>query len=56
MHVIEITILTLKCGGGSIMLRGNFSSEEIEKLVRVDGKTDGDRYRTILKESKQKAR
>lgn len=45
------TIPTVKHGGGSIMLWGCFSSAGTGKLVRVDGKMDGAKYRAILEEN-----
>ena len=49
-HHPEHTIPTVKHGGGSIMLWGCFSSAGTGKLVRVDGKVDGAKYRAILEE------
>ncbi|KAL7826753.1 hypothetical protein AOLI_G00319620 [Acnodon oligacanthus] len=49
-HHSEHTIPTVKCGG-SIMLWGCFSSAGTGKLVRVDGKMDGAKYRAILEEN-----
>ena len=50
-HHPEHTIPTVKHGGDSIMWWGCFSSAETGKLVRVDGKMDGAKYRTILEEN-----
>ena len=49
-HHPEHTIPTMKHGGGSIMLWG-CSSAGTGKLVQVDGKMDGAKYRTILEEN-----
>uniref|UniRef100_A0A803JX04 Transposase Tc1-like domain-containing protein n=1 Tax=Xenopus tropicalis TaxID=8364 RepID=A0A803JX04_XENTR len=50
-HPSEHTIPTVKYGGGSIVLWGCFSSTGTGKLVRVDGKMDGAKYRAILEEN-----
>uniref|UniRef100_A0A669ESK4 Transposase Tc1-like domain-containing protein n=1 Tax=Oreochromis niloticus TaxID=8128 RepID=A0A669ESK4_ORENI len=50
-HHSEHTIPTVKYGGGSIMLWGCFSSAGTGKLVRVDGKMDGAKYRATLEEN-----
>ncbi|MCJ8737809.1 hypothetical protein PDJAM_G00028230 [Pangasius djambal] len=50
-HHPEHTIPTMKHVGGSIMLWGCFSSAGTGKLVRVDGKMDGAKYRAILDEN-----
>ncbi|KAJ7345776.1 hypothetical protein JRQ81_001726 [Phrynocephalus forsythii] len=50
-HHSEDTIPTVKYGGGSIMLWGCFSSAGTGKLVRIDGKMDGAKYRAILEEN-----
>ena len=42
------TIPTVKHGGGSIMLWGCFSVAETGRLVRIEGKMDGGKYREIL--------
>jgi hypothetical protein len=42
------TIPTLKHGGGSIMLCGCFSAAGTGRLVRIEGKTNGAKYREIL--------
>ena len=50
-HHPEHTIPTVKHGGSNIMLWGCFSSTGTGKLVRVDGKMDGAKYRAILEEN-----
>lgn len=50
-HHPEHTIPTVKHGGGNIMLWGCFSSAGTGKLVRVDGRMDGAKYRAILEEN-----
>ena len=47
-HHPENTIPTVKHGEGSIMLCGCCSSAGTGKLVRIEGKMDGDKYREIL--------
>lgn len=49
-HYSEHTISTVK-HGGSIVLWGGFSSAGTGKLVRVDGKMDGAKYRATLEEN-----
>ena len=44
-------IPTVKHGGGSIMLWGCFSAVGTGKLVKVEGKMDGDKYRDILEQN-----
>ena len=41
----------MKHGGGSIMVWGCFSSAETGALVRIEGKTDGAKYRKIPEEN-----
>uniref|UniRef100_A0A4W5QNH0 Tc1-like transposase DDE domain-containing protein n=1 Tax=Hucho hucho TaxID=62062 RepID=A0A4W5QNH0_9TELE len=42
------TIPTMKHGGGSIMLWGCFSEAGIGRLVRIEGKMNGAKYREML--------
>ncbi|CDQ67599.1 unnamed protein product [Oncorhynchus mykiss] len=42
---------TVKHGGGSIMVCACFSSAGTGKMVKIDGKMDGAKYRTILEEN-----
>ena len=42
------TIPTVKHGGGSIMLWGCFSAARTSRLVRIEGKMTGAKYREIL--------
>ena len=46
-----VTIPTVKHGGGSIMLRGCFSAACTGRLVRIEGKMNGAKYREILDEN-----
>ena len=39
------TIPTVKNGGGSIMLWGCFSAAGTWRLVRIEGKSNGEKYR-----------
>ena len=45
------TIPTAKYGGGSIMLWGYFSAAGPARLVRTEGKMNGEKYREILDEN-----
>ena len=45
------TILTLKHGGGSIILWGSFSAAGTKRLVRIKGNMNGAKYREILDEN-----
>ena len=45
------TILTVKHGGGSIMLWGCYSAAGTGRLVRNEGKMKGAKYREILDEN-----
>jgi hypothetical protein len=45
------TIPTVKHGGGSIMLWGYFSAAWTGRLVRIEGKMNGAKYREILDEN-----
>ena len=44
------TIPTVKHGGGNIMLRGCFSAAGAGRLVRIEGKMNGEKHREILDE------
>lgn len=50
-HHPEHTIPTVKHGGGSIMVWACFSSAGTGNMVKIDGKMDGAKYRTILEEN-----
>uniref|UniRef100_A0AAZ3SLG3 Transposase Tc1-like domain-containing protein n=1 Tax=Oncorhynchus tshawytscha TaxID=74940 RepID=A0AAZ3SLG3_ONCTS len=50
-HHPEHTLPTVKHGGGSIMVWACFSSAGTGKMVKIDGKMDGAKYRTILEEN-----
>ena len=43
-----VTIPTVKHGGGSIMLWGCFSATRTGRLVRIEAKMNGAKYRDIL--------
>ena len=45
------TIPTVKRGGGSIMLAGCFSVEWTKRLVSIEAKMNGAKYREILNEN-----
>ena len=44
-------IPTVKLGGGSIMLWGYFPAAATRRLVRIEGKMNGAKYRDILDEN-----
>ena len=46
-----VTIPTVKDGGGNITLWGCFSAVETVRLVRIEGKMNGTKYREILDEN-----
>uniref|UniRef100_A0A8C7GHX2 Transposase n=1 Tax=Oncorhynchus kisutch TaxID=8019 RepID=A0A8C7GHX2_ONCKI len=50
-HHPEHTIPTVKHGGGSVMVWACFSSAGTGKMVKINGKMDGAKYRTILEEN-----
>jgi hypothetical protein len=45
------TTPTVKHGGGSIMLWGNVSGAKTGRLVRIEGKMNGVKYREIIDEN-----
>ena len=45
------TIPTVKYGGGSIMLWGCFPAAGAGRLVRIEAKMNGEKYREILEEN-----
>ena len=51
VYYFEYIIFIVIYGGGSIMFWGCFFLVGIGKLVRVDGKMDGVKYRVILEEN-----
>uniref|UniRef100_A0A8C6WWI4 Tc1-like transposase DDE domain-containing protein n=1 Tax=Neogobius melanostomus TaxID=47308 RepID=A0A8C6WWI4_9GOBI len=51
MYGTNLTIPSVKYGGGSIMLWCCFSSAGTGKIVRIVGKMDGAKYRDILEEN-----
>ena len=50
-HHPQHTIPTVKHGGGSIMVWACFSSAGTGKMVKIEGKMDAAKYRTILDEN-----
>ena len=50
-HHLANTIPMVKHGGGSIMLWGCFSAAGNGRLVRIEGKMNGAKYREILDEN-----
>ena len=50
-HHVWKNVPTVKHGGGSIMLWGCFSAGETGRLVRIEAKMNGAKYREILDEN-----
>jgi hypothetical protein len=50
-HHLANTIPTVKHGGGSIHAVGMFSAAGTGRLVRIEGKMNGTKYRDILDEN-----
>ncbi len=50
-HQMQSTIPKVKCAGSSLMLWGCFSAAGTGRLIRVEGKLNGAKYRDILNEN-----